>query len=142
MTNEHPARSLFSGRGVLLLALIAGAWGVGYLTAGETRAGEPVETRGVFLFREPVERAGYFNEWWAYPIDLREPHLDRASSDVMIIGEGKTVEFRGVLRLGDGTAEPAWQSAGNFEEGVPADELERLVPRQVVDNALAWHRAR
>lgn len=142
MTSKRTARPHLAGRVALLLALVAAAFCVGYLARGETQAAAPQETRGVFLFRELVERAGYYNDWWAYPIDLRVPHLNRASPDVMIIGEGKTVEFRGVLRLGDGTAEPAWQSATNFEESVTASELERMVPRQVLDNALAWRHSR
>ena len=134
MTRKRTDSIVFARRAALLLALIAAVcWG-GRLLFFQESAGVVAGASGTFLFREDVERAGYYNDWFASSLEGRE----RAA--VTIVGEGKTVEFRGVLSLGGPGAEASWTSAENFGRVLEGDELERLVPAQVIESALAWGR--
>ena len=87
------------------------------------------------MFTEPVE-GPYFNSWSGTPLVIG------GQTDVYIHGEGKTVEFDGVLSMNcEAGGSQVWLAAGNFFEGeLDSDALaNRVVPAVVVTKARALY---
>ena len=139
MNTETIRAFIWARRIALLLALSLALYWLGHLMVRQARGGgetaDAAQDGGVYLLKELVERAGYFNEWWAYP-------EGRGETEITIIGEGKLVEFRGSLRLDAEPETAKWHGAQNFGQAIDVAEIERLVPRQAIEKVWAWSRSR
>ncbi|MCK0128708.1 hypothetical protein [Erythrobacter sp. F6033] len=80
---------------------------------------------GTFLYEDPVEGV-YSNFWTAYPI------RSGSSPELTIRGEGKTVEFSGVIQLNCENGKYFWHSGNLFQEPLSDEEIRNLVPNQAV----------
>lgn len=80
---------------------------------------------GTFLYEDPIEGV-YSNFWTAYPI------RSGSSPELTIRGEGKTVEFSGVIQLNCENGKYFWHSGNLFQEPLSTQEIGDLVPEQAV----------
>lgn len=97
------------------------------------RYGESSGEEGVFLYEEKIEI--YWNDWWAHPLRSRE-HVARVrQAEVAITGEGKTVDFSGVISMNCENGKYFWKSASNFRRPlVDKQAIEDKVPDQIHRN--------
>lgn len=89
---------------------------------------------GVFLLEEPVEGI-YYNEWWAHPISSDEEISKFNQAEMTIRGEGKTIDFAGVLSMNCTNGRYLWMGTHNFIDPISEEKTKRLVPLQVTRNA-------
>ncbi len=79
---------------------------------------------GVFLYEDPIEGV-YSNFWTGYLMRMEpSPHLT-------IRGEGKTVEFSGVITLNCENGRYYWDNGSDFGTPIPEDEIDNYVPQPV-----------
>lgn len=123
---------------ILLVAIFCLGYSIGRHDRERGELAHAVEADTVHLLREPVERAGYYNEWWAY----RGRRKGSAETEVTIIGEGKLVDFYGTLSPDAAARKLNWNSAVSHGESLDSAEIERLVPQQAIENSWAWDTAR
>jgi len=88
---------------------------------------------GQFLYEEKVEL--YWNDWWGHPLSSRKEIEKYHQAEITIRGEGKTVDFSGVLSMNCMNGKHYWVTASNFSSQIASDEeIERLVPKEVISN--------
>lgn len=79
---------------------------------------------GVFLYEDPVEGV-YSNFWTAYLMRMDpSPHLT-------VRGEGKTVEFSGVITLNCENGRYLWETGSDFGTPIAKAEIDDYVPQPV-----------
>ncbi|MFN3701781.1 MAG: hypothetical protein ACK4VI_09735 [Alphaproteobacteria bacterium] len=85
--------------------------------------GEKLEDGMIFIYSEPVEIYG--NLWIGKSLH---------QSKVYISGQGKTVNFEGILDLNcDSLSNSSWTAASNFYKPVfEEDDFSKIVPFQVM----------
>ncbi len=105
----------------LVLTIPANAWIVG----------ERGEANSVFLYDEPIEGV-YQNNWWGTAVSSGET----GQINVYIQGEGKTVDFDGILSLNcENPSGYFWKTASNFETPVKKKKIMEILPHTVLQNA-------
>lgn len=96
---------------------------------------EKVSSSRIFLLEEDLEGV-YANFWHAVPLRTRDEIAQLNGAEMTIIGEGKTVDFYGVLHINCENKKFHWKSASNFGEALNrARSIEQSVPNAVVTNA-------
>lgn len=105
----------------LIAATPANAW----------KVGERGDAGSVFLHDQPLEGV-YGNNWWGTAVSS----ADTGQINVYIHGEGKTVEFDGIVSLNCESASGYyWKTASNFETPVKKAEMREILPKKVLQNA-------
>lgn len=83
----------------------------------------------IYLYEQKIEN--YWNEWYANPLKTRDKMLKNGPS-VLVTGEGKTVEFSGILDIDCGSGRKSWRSVQNFNSLVEdKTEIDQMVPKEV-----------
>lgn len=121
--NEPAAKQVQSGTGNLQIGrdLIV------------NRFGESTRDDGIFLYEEKVEI--YWNDWWAHPLQSRKTRDKYGHADLTITGEGKTVDFRGIISMNCENGKFHWVTASNFGKSIEGDSnISMIVPKQVTKN--------
>lgn len=98
----------------------------------ESKVGQPYNG-GVFLYEEPVEI--YWNDWWAHPLKSRADVKEYGQAEPTITGEGKTVDFVGLLSINCENGKHTWRGTQNFDRTLGEQETDEIVPPQVIKNA-------
>ena len=80
---------------------------------------------GTFLFEDPVE--GVYSNFWTAYTNRMEP-----SPELTIRGEGKTVEFSGVIVLNCSNYKYVWRGGANFGEPLTEEQIKSLVPEPAI----------
>lgn len=111
--------------------------GSGNMQAGRdiiiNHKGESTRGDGVFLYEEKVEI--YWNEWWAHPLQSHETMKKYGQAELTITGEGKTVDFSGVISMNCNNGKYYWKTATNFQTALSGEkDLMAVVPDQVHKN--------
>jgi hypothetical protein len=89
---------------------------------------------GIYLYEQIIER--YRNEWVAYTTMAAAKLPTKAEASIQIKGEGKTVEFSGIVIINCANGRHVWKSASNFGTALKQPgEIQELVPPQVMQNA-------
>lgn len=83
---------------------------------------------GVFLHREPVEM--YWDDWVAYPMMDRKDLPSDGQVILAINGEGKSVNFNGILSINCEDGQNYWEAAN-------ADTPDEHIPVAVKNNAVS-----
>ena len=83
---------------------------------------------GVFLHREPVEM--YWDDWVAYPMMDRKDLPSDGQAVLAITGEGKSVNFNGILSINCVNGQNYWEAAN-------ADAPDEHIPVAVKNNAVS-----
>lgn len=91
-------------------------------------------SEGIFLFEEPIEQAGYFNEWWAHEVSSESEIEQLGQVEVSIRGDGKTVDFTGLLSMNCENGKNFWRGTQNFNTPLDEEEVNETVPKQVIRN--------
>lgn len=101
------------------------------VTANAWKVGERGDAGSIFLHVEPIEGV-YVNNWWGTAVGS----ADDGDVKVYISGEGKTVDFDGILSLNCESADGHfWKTASNFETPVKQNEMGEILPKKVLQNA-------
>ena len=88
---------------------------------------------GIFLFEEKVEI--YWNDWWAHPLRNKKEIERLGQAELTIRGEGKTVDFVGVLSMNCDNGKYFWRGVENFYTVIRNDkEIAEVVPTPVIKN--------
>lgn len=95
--------------------------------------GESSRDDGMFLYEEKIEM--YWNEWWAHPLGSKKTIKKYGQAEITIMGEGKTVDFSGIISMNCSNGKYYWRSVSNFGDAITDDiEIKRLVPDQIRKN--------
>ncbi len=87
-------------------------------------------SKPTFVHREEIE-GPYINEWYAQPLTSTDATNKRALT-VLILGEGKTVEFSGILSFKCDGGYKSWRSVQNFYQTITDEsEIMKIVPEAV-----------
>jgi len=93
--------------------------------------GERGEAGSVFLYDQPIEGV-YQNNWWGTAVSSGET----GQINVYIHGEGKTVDFDGILSLNcENSSGYFWKTASNFETPVMKKDVIEILPNIILQNA-------
>ncbi len=88
---------------------------------------------GQFLYEEKVEL--YWNDWSGHPLTSWKEIEKYHQAEITIRGEGKTVDFSGILSMNCKNGRHYWVTASNFGGQISSvDKIEKLVPEQVIKN--------
>lgn len=90
---------------------------------------------GVFLYEEKIE-GSYWNEWWGHPLKSKDDVINLGQAEITIRGEGKTVDFVGMLSINCSNGKYFWAGTQNFIDPITEIEAEEIVPKQVITNAI------
>ena len=105
----------------VILPAAASAWIVG----------ERGEVNSVFLYDQPIEGV-YGNNWWGTAVSSGET----GQINIYIHGEGKAVDFDGILSLScENPSGYFWKTASNFETPVKKKEMIEILPNIVLQSA-------
>ncbi len=105
-------------------------------TAYAYSLGETGTDGRTFLYNEPVED-DYGNAWWG----ALAPSYAAGQIDLNVTGEGKTVDFSGLVMIycrtadGHNMGDWVWRSASNFGDVVAVDKVYKIVNQAVLANA-------
>lgn len=87
-------------------------------------------SKPTFVHREEIG-GPYINEWYAQPLTSTDVSGGRGLT-VLILGEGKTVEFSGILNFKCDGGHKNWRSVQNFYQTITDEsEIKALVPEAV-----------
>ena len=100
--------------------------------AGTPSIGQKING-GVFVYRESVEM--YWNDWTAYLLMDEKSLTMGEQAHLTLIGEGKTVAFVGNISINCENGKFFWKSASNGEMLSNEEEINSVVPNQVIKNA-------
>jgi len=101
------------------------------ITVNAFTVGERGEANSVFLYDEPIEGV-YGNNWWGTAISSGET----GQINVYIHGEGKTVDFDGILSVNcESPSGFFWKTASNFGTPVKKTDMIEIIPNTVLENA-------
>jgi hypothetical protein len=101
-------------------------------TAYAYSIGETGTDGRTFLYNQPLED-DYGNAWWGALAPSDAP----GQIDLNVTGEGKTVDFSGLVTIycqtanGHNKGDWVWRSASNFGGAVMVDEVYKIVDQQV-----------
>ena len=91
----------------------------------KNRAEKSTYQSGTFLYEEPVEGV-YSNFWTAYLL-RSDP-----SPELTIRGEGKTINFSGVIQLNCENGKYFWSTSSNFDKSLKREQVDQIVPEPAV----------
>jgi hypothetical protein len=96
-------------------------------TSKEPKVGSPIDG-GTFLYRDHIE--GYWNDWIGYPMTEKNNLPSNNQVEIAVKGEGKNIDFRGILSINCENGQNYWLAAN-------ADEPEENIPTQVTNNTVS-----
>ncbi len=115
----------------LVAAVVSGLFAA--VSYAATPPGTPYQG-GIYLYEQIIER--YRNEWVAYTKLAANKLPANAEAAIQIKGEGKTVDFSGIVIINCANGRHVWKSASNFGTVLKLPvEIQELVPPQVIQNA-------